>query len=215
MPVNGGLRNRRTPEYVIDGEPAQAGLHQHVQRCRQHAFAGNGDTGLRAALLPDPGGTPASKAEPGRFAGRPRRPCLLPGTGRDVSAGPGHPQGRLIVTGLAGGRVPRLVAAAHQRRGDHEVCGGPVAGDWNIADNRDPEQGLTSGSCGCGSSGSHKSTSRSIGPRGGPRGLSPGTTRRSSEVLAGRGFAAGSGCRCSGRTTASIRRRFSSAQAPR
>jgi len=46
------------------------------------------------------------------------------------------------VTGLAGRRVLPLVAAAHQRRGDHEICGGPVAGHRDIADNRDPEQGL-------------------------------------------------------------------------
>jgi len=46
------------------------------------------------------------------------------------------------VTSLAGRRVPLLVAAAHQRRGDHEVCGGPVAGNRDIADNRDSEQGL-------------------------------------------------------------------------
>jgi len=39
-------------------------------------------------------------------------------------------------------RVPLLVAAAHQRRGDHEVCGGPVAGHRDIADHRDAEQRL-------------------------------------------------------------------------
>jgi hypothetical protein len=35
--------------------------------------------------------------------------------GRKVSAGPGHGQGGLIVTGLGGRRVPLLMAAAHQR----------------------------------------------------------------------------------------------------
>ena len=38
------------------------------------------------------------------------------------------------MTGLAGRRVLPLMAAAHQRRGDHEISGGPVAGNRDIAD---------------------------------------------------------------------------------
>ena len=80
------------------------------------------------------------------------------------SAGPGHGQGGLIVTGLTGRRVPVLMAAAHQRRGNHEVCGGPVAGHRELQTTATRSRALTSGSCGCGSSGSHRNTSRSISP---------------------------------------------------
>src|ERR1700683_2165897 len=65
--------------------------------------------------------------------------CLFLGTGRETSAGLGYPQGCLIVTGLDRRRVPSLMALAHQWRGDQEVRGGPVAGNWDIADNRDPD----------------------------------------------------------------------------
>ena len=34
------------------------------------------------------------------------------------------------------------MAAVHQRGGDHEICGGSVAGNRDIADDRDSEQGL-------------------------------------------------------------------------
>ena len=44
----------------------------------------------------------------------PRQRCFVPGPGPEVSAGPGHLQGCLIAVGLAGRRVPRLMAAAHQ-----------------------------------------------------------------------------------------------------
>ena len=46
------------------------------------------------------------------------------------------------MAGLAGRRIPPLVNAAHQRRGDQEIRRGPVAGDRYVADHRDPEQGL-------------------------------------------------------------------------
>jgi len=50
-----------------------------------------------------------------------------------------------MVTGLVRHRVPPLMAAAHQRRGDQEVRAGPVAGDRDIAGNRDPEKGFDVG----------------------------------------------------------------------
>jgi hypothetical protein len=34
------------------------------------------------------------------------------------------------------------MAPAHQRRGNHEVCGGPVAGNRDIADHRHSQQNL-------------------------------------------------------------------------
>ena len=45
----------------------------------------------------------------------------------------------------AGRWVLLLMLAVHQGRGDHEICGGPVAGHRDIADHRDPEQGLDVG----------------------------------------------------------------------
>jgi hypothetical protein len=84
----------------------------------------------------------ADQAEPGGSQPGRSRHFLL-GTGRDISAGSGYAQGCLIVTGLDRRRVPSLMALAYQRRGDKEVRGGPVAGDRDVADNRDPEQGLS------------------------------------------------------------------------
>ena len=65
-----------------------------------------------------------------------------PGTGPEVSAGPSHGQSCLIAAALARCRVPLLMVAAHQRRGNQEIRGSPVAGNRDIADHRDPEQGL-------------------------------------------------------------------------
>jgi glycosyltransferase involved in cell wall biosynthesis len=57
--------------------------------------------------------------------------------GPGASVGADHGQRGLVVRGLAGRRVPLLVAAVHQGRGNDEVRGGPVAGDRDIADDRD------------------------------------------------------------------------------
>src|ERR1035438_14162 len=79
---------------------------------------------------------------PRPLAGTTRRSAALPGGNRELLAGPGYGQGGLRGPDLGGRRVPLLVAAAHQRRGDHEISGGPVAGHRDIADHGDPEQGL-------------------------------------------------------------------------
>ena len=49
---------------------------------------------------------------------------------------------KLAEAGVKAHGVPVLMAAAHQRRGDHEVCNIPVAGNRDIADHRDAEQCL-------------------------------------------------------------------------
>src|SRR6202035_2447843 len=62
-----------------------------------------------------------------------------------ASVGADYAQGDLVVTGLLERRVPWLMAAVHQRRGNDEVRGRPVAGHRDVADDRDPQQGLDVG----------------------------------------------------------------------
>ena len=74
---------------------------------------------------------------------------------------------RLTATVLALGRVARdrrLVGRVEEGRRDQVVRGGTVARDRGVPDHGDAEQAFTSGSWGCGSSGSQKKTRRSTKP---------------------------------------------------
>lgn len=83
-----------------------------------------------------------------------------PGIPDAVDAAPAPPRSPACARTVSG----ILLVGGAQRRGDQVVGAGPITRHEDVPNDRKPQQALTSGSCGCGSSGSQRKTSSSISP---------------------------------------------------